>query len=116
RINAQIGDSIPQNIGGMHVVWIVKRCSRGILNQVVAIRDEGSRNVWADLSVIASNNTVSQRYLAGLLLVTASNCNPAATCRVIAVNGTKGDAPLTLKEEEAATIGAPCVARDYAVE
>src|SRR5437867_12579613 len=92
-IDAQIGRCNSNDIGCMHVMRVIKCCTGVVLEQVIAIRDELSRMVWAGVSTVPSHNAVSHHYIARKQIETASRDGPNTTSnlRSIIVNGTKSN-------------------------
>src|SRR5260370_40315127 len=94
--------------------------TRGVLEQVVAVRDECSPNITACVSLVSNNNIVSHLYLAmGYVVAEVEILNrdtATIVSRLIAVDGAKGDASLSTPEYNAATIGRCCIVRDSAID
>lgn len=88
-----------------------------VLDEVIALRGELTRNVWAMGSLVAGNEAVSHHQLASPVVGTVPDA-PSTMGGGIAVNGAKG----YLRLSGATNIGGPttksscCISRDRAVD
>ncbi len=103
----------------MLLVWSESR-TREALDQVIAIRDELSRNVLAAVSMVPSNDAITYPHLARVVHVTLNKEPPPVAGGFIAVNGTKGNINSAAGEGAAGIVDAAallrgCIARDGAV-
>src|SRR2546425_870307 len=93
---------------------INKVCSRGVLDQVVATRDETARNVRGVESVFPRNNSFSSIYVFATSFSNEDVAPPPLMCH-IAVNGEKGNISLTTITVDATAIISSRIVGDSAV-